>query len=655
MDRESAKAEIKSREPDFLQRARQKAGGHYTYICPSCGNGSGSSGDGIALDPHAKSRRYKCFVCGLSEDVIGLWKLHNNITDDREAFNGLYEYYGLQVDSYKATAKDDFKREYQKQDKNERYTQPNIHNNTYTYKDKVNNMDYYRECAERISSTDYPQKRGLSEEVIARFMLGYDPHFNKGTGGKEWEALIIPTGKNSYVARNTDTQAEKKDRYRKQGASQIYNTRALKEAQKPVMVCEGELDALSIITVGGEAVALGSTANYRQLVKLLEAQKPAQPLVIALDNDNDGEDTANRLVTELERLGISFYRLNLYGEHKDANEALLKDRESFKTAVEDVEHIEDEALQAAKEEYLKNSTASHLQEFIDGIADSVNTPCISTGFKNLDDALDGGLYEGLHILGAISSLGKTSLIVQICDQIAANGNDVLIFSLEMARSEIMAKSISRLTFLDAIQNNGNVRDAKSMRGITDGVRYMRYSNTERELIQRSIKAYGEYAGNIYITEGIGEVGVKEIRETVQQHILFTGKKPVVVVDYLQIIEPTDVRATDKQNIDKAVKELKRISRDNKVPVIAISSFNRANYKEAVTMEAFKESGAIEYSSDVLIGLQLKGAGGKDFDANKAKTDNPRKIEFVILKQRNGATGKKVDMEYYPIFNYFKEV
>ena len=73
------------------------------------------------------------------------------------------------------------------------------------------------------------------------------------------------------------------------------------------------------------------------------------------------------------------------------------------------------------------------------------------------------------------------------------------------------------------------------------------------------------------------------------------------------------------------------------------------------MEAFKESGAIEYSSDILIGLQLKGAGKKDFDANEAKTKNPREIELVVLKNRNGATGKKVELEYYPLFNYFKEV
>jgi replicative DNA helicase len=284
----------------------------------------------------------------------------------------------------------------------------------------------------------------------------------------------------------------------------------------------------------------------------------------------------------------------------------------------------------------------------------VDTPCISTGFTKLDEALDGGLYEGLYIMGAISSLGKTTLIIQIADQIAQAGQDVLIFSLEMARTEIMAKSISRHTLQQVLSNGGDVRNAKTTRGITTGKRYLKYSKAEHEIINGALTAYGTYADRIYISEGIGDIGAEQIRETVKQHILFTGNTPVVIVDYLQILAPYNERATDKQNTDKAVLELKRISRDYKTPVIGISSFNRANYSVAVTMEAYKESGAIEYSGDVLLGLQLKGVGEKSFDANEAKKKNPREVELVVLKNRNGRTGDKLEYKYYPLFNYFKE-
>ena len=120
-------------------------------------------------------------------------------------------------------------------------------------------------------------------------------------------------------------------------------------------------------------------------------------------------------------------------------------------------------------------------------------------------------------------------------------------------------------------------------------------------------------------------------------------------------ETYDIKATDKTNTDKAVLELKRLSRDYKIPVIGISSFNRDSYSNKVSMKSFKESGAIEYGSDVLIGLQLKGADDKNFDVDKEKQKDPREVELVILKNRNGATGKKVNYKYYPMFNFFEEV
>ena len=661
MDRQTAKEEIKNREPDFLQPAKQRVNGHTSYICPICGNGSGSSGTGIALDPKStRVRRYKCFVCGLSEDVIGLWKLHNGITDDREAFTSLYSYYGLEVDR-KPTAREDFKPECQNQAKNERYTHSSIHIDTYTQEtERASKMDYFKACMEKLSQTDYLNQRGISEAVATKYMLGFDDSYTQGTGSRRWKALIIPTGKTSFVARNTDPNADHKNRYRKNGASQLYLKKTLWEATSPVFITEGELDALSIVEVGGEAVALGSTANYGKLLEAVKERKPAQTLILALDNDEDGEKTADTLAEELKKLEVPFYRYNPYGDQKDANGALVASRskleDAVKQAVAEAQSLKEEELEAQREEYYKqNSTAYHLQSFIDGIADSVNTPYIPTGFSKLDEVLDGGLYEGLYIVGAISSLGKTTLVLQIADQIAQAGTDILIFSLEMARTELMSKSISRLTLLDVLQNDGALQDAKTTRGITTGSRYKYYSDREQELITRAITAYGEYAGNIFIHEGIGDIGTAKVREEIQKHILFTGKKPVVIIDYIQILAPADIRATDKQNTDKAVLELKRISRDFKLPVIGVSSVNRASYNSKVSMEMLKESGSLEFGSDVIFGLQLKGVGTSGFDVNTAKNKNPREVELVILKNRNGSTGGTQSFEYYPMFNYFKEI
>lgn len=645
MERQEAREQLKEQLKPYVESITRKSKGANMYVCPLCGSGTGSHSTGAFS---IKGTSWKCFSCNESGDIFDLIGKHEGITDYSEQLKRAGELFGVSIDIYRATAQEDF-REYQNPPKNEQYTHNNIHTTDYT--------QFFLQANRDIEKTSY--HRGLSIETLNRFNLGYVESWRhpKAPNAPASPRLIIPTSKESYLARDTREQIpEEQKPYSKSkvGSIHLFNAEALQNATKPIFIVEGELDALSIIEVGGEAVALGTTTKVKSLLEVLKTKKPEQPLIIALDNDEAGEKAYKELSEGLRGLSIPFYRLNPAGEYKDANEALQGNREALRQAVEEAEHIQDEAEQAQREAYLSTSTAHYLQSFIDGIADSVNTPYIPTGFKGLDTVLDGGLYEGLYIVGAISSLGKTTLITQIADQIAQAGHDVLIFSLEMARAEIMAKSISRHTLQQVLSSGGDIRNAKTTRGITTGKWYENYSKTERDLINGAIVSYSQYANHIYISEGIGDIGAEQIRETIKQHILFTGNTPVVIIDYLQILAPYNDRATDKQNTDKAVMELKRISRDYKTPVIGISSFNRANYSVAVTMEAFKESGAIEYSSDVLIGLQLKGAGKKDFDANEAKKKSPREIELVILKNRNGSTGDRLEFRYYPLFNYFEE-
>lgn len=660
MERQDAREQLKGYLRNYVESVTQKSKGANLYVCPLCGSGTGKSGTGAFSIKNGTS--WKCFSCNAGGDIFDLYGAINGTTDHNEQLRGLSEMYGIQVASYRSTAQEDFSPEYQNHAKNERYTHNSIHTSVYTQADPPQQTDYtdfFLQAHKAVEQTDYWKRRGLSKETVDRFKLGYVAEWRhpKAPKAPASPRLIIPTSPYSYLARDTrETIPEEQRAYSKSkvGSIQLFNKKALQTATKPIFIVEGELDALSIIEVGGEAVALGTTTKSKALIEMLKAQAPAQALIIALDNDEAGQRASRELIEGLQGLNIPCYSFNPCGQYKDANEALQRDREALTIAVEEAEHLQDEEAQAQKEAYLKNSTAHYLQSFVNGIADSVDTPYIPTGFKKLDSVLDGGLYEGLYIVGAISSLGKTTIITQIADQIAQAGTDVLIFSLEMARAEIMAKSISRHTLQSVLATGGDIRNAKTARGITTGKRYIDYSQTERDLINSSIMEYSKYAQNIYISEGVGDIGAEQIRETVQKHILFTGKTPVVIIDYLQILAPYSERATDKQNTDKAVMELKRISRDYKTPVIGISSFNRANYKEAVTMEAFKESGAIEYSSDILIGLQLKGAGKKDFDANEAKRKDPREIELVILKNRNGRTGDSLSFNFYPLFNYFEE-
>ena len=638
MTREDARNEINSRPPAFLKPAEKRG-----YICPDCGQGS-KNGVGICRD---KTGHYKCFDCGLYADTIELYGHANGLQDYNAQLQGAADYYRIRIDG-------------QPGNQNQPKTEQAAPAQDFT--------TLYREAAAHLTETDYPQRRGLSPEVCQAYNIGYLPAWKHPKAPKNAPAsprLIIPISAGTYLARDTRPQlTPEQDGYKKQlckggaGGSWTFNRETLRTAARPVYVVEGAIDALSILEVGGEAVALSSTAYIKGFVEELKREKPVQPLIIALDNDAAGSAAADKLERELDALQIPFCRHNPAGDYKDANERLQKDRDGLAAAVAEGEAAADrqaaEDLEARRAEYMKNSAAAHLQEFINGISASVNTPHISTGYKSLDKALDGGLYEGLYIFGAISSLGKTTFLIQMADQIAQQGQDVLFFSLEMARTELMAKSISRHTAQETLDGGGEMKDAKTARGITDGARYAHYSQTERALIQTAIETYNSYAGHIFITEGLGDVGAQHIRETIQEHVTFTGRVPVVIVDYLQILAPYSDRASDKQNTDKAVLELKRISRDYKTPVIAVSSFNRDNYTNAANMAAFKESGGIEYSSDVLLALQLAGAGKKDFDATKEKAKSPRETELVILKNRNGKTGDVLPFKYYCLFNLFRE-
>ena len=653
MDREQAKETAKGMIEAYLQQR-----GINTRKAFSCLNPQhADSNPSMSLD--RKHNRAKCFSCGASYDVFDLIGIDYGLTDSKAIFDKAYEVLGIQIDSTprRSRPEEDFRpMDGQKHAKTGQNT--DTHTDVYTHKAEEDRTAYYEECKRRIADTDY--HRGLSLETLERHYIGFDPCFKtKDSSGNfvQWRALIIPTGKESFAARNTDENAGHKDRYRKRGAAQIFAYKTLQTASNPIFVVEGEIDAMSIEEAGGAAIGLGSYDNVPLLLKLLEAKKPSQPLIIAFDDEEEQdkqkrvEEAERQLSDGLKRLQIPFYRLHPYGGHHDANEALMQDREAFTEAIAGAERIEQQAEEEERSAYLATNTGAYLQQFINGIAESVNTEAIPTGFETLDKVLDGGLYEGLHTIGAISSLGKTTLIMQVADMVAESGRDVLIFSLEMARAELMSKSISRHTLQQAMRD-GNTRNAKTARGITDGKRHINYSRAENELIRDAITAYSRYAGRLYIQEGVGDIGVTQIRETVERHIRFTGRRPLCIVDYLQILSPYNERATDKQNTDKAVLELKRISRDFKLPVIAISAFNRTSYKAEAMFEALKESGSIEYTSDTVIGLQLKGAGKKDFSPTEEKKRDPRQIELVILKNRQGKVGDKILFEYYPMFNYF---
>lgn len=315
----------------------------------------------------------------------------------------------------------------------------------------------------------------------------------------------------------------------------------------------------------------------------------------------------------------------------------------------------------------------------------------ATGFTELDKKLDGGFMgEQLIFLGAISSLGKTSYALQIATQIAEQGKDVLIFSLEMSKNELNAKTISRYTHTLTMGKKNEYRQKYRLttRDILSGrvgdMVFNEPQDDKARLFVEAIDATEKIAGNIRIFVGENDVTVDKVRAVVDTHIKATRKRPFVIVDYLQILNPSDeARTTDKRLLtDYDVTRLKVVSRDYHIPVLVISAFNRTSYLEPVSMSSFRESSGIEYSSDILLAMQYDGMdyqkhwftrkSGKKTQVFESQQDHNTRvrelldkmdkdgsnglelpIELKILKNRNGTKGS-LYYGFLPAYNYYGE-
>lgn len=652
MTRNEARDYITHHPEEYLEKDRSGRG----YICPICGSGSGSNGTGMSTQDKI---HFTCWSgqCIHNEDILDIIGKEYSITDYNGKLEKACSLYGITLDAERpsirqASAEEDF-REVGKSD------QPSPKKEEQKTEEKDFTLSYRGWMANR-RECDYLTRRGISEAVQDRFMIGYAPAWtNESKTVPSSPRLIIPTGKASYIARAI-RETDKGKRYINEGKATLFNWKELYRGSSAVFIVEGAIDAMSVIECECRAIGLNSTSNHEKLVSFLKEQmiERLPTFLIALDKDEAGRKTAEDLLHGLESIGAEAYTVDICGEYKDPNEYLVSDREGFKASLMKARGKIDEMREQKAEEYRKtHGNKAYLDAFIRKIA-TTNTPTISTGFPILDGCLDGGLREGLYFIGAISSLGKTTFLLQLADQIASMGQDVLFFSLEMSRNELIAKSVSRLTY--TMSDEGKKIEPKSVWEVTDYRKYQYYSQEEQIFIEKAIAEYGETVGShLFVIEGMGDVTVDVIREEVARHKANTGTSPVVIIDYLQIIAPpTSVTRmlTEKQTVDANVLSLKRISRDYKTPVIAISSFNRDNYANTVSMVSFKESGAIEYSSDVLIGLQYKGTGQKDFDMNKARQKEVREVEMLIIKNRNGqiAVSPPIEMDYRPKYNFYKE-
>lgn len=152
---------------------------------------------------------------------------------------------------------------------------------------------------------DYFTGRGISQEMIDRFRLGYDPKLRRA---------IVP-GDNGYCIRR-DITDQQQARYMNPKIPEnakpgehglhpdLFNSAALYQTERPVFIVEGALNALSILQAGGQAVATNSTGNVKALQRRIEQARPAAELIIWFDDDESGQKAARAASEILKAHGI---------------------------------------------------------------------------------------------------------------------------------------------------------------------------------------------------------------------------------------------------------------------------------------------------------------------------------------------------------------
>lgn len=662
MDRETAKGQIKT-GVSCLELLEKSQGG--LFCCPFCGSGHGISKTG-AVKYYPDTNKFYCHACKTGGDVITLYEQINSV-DYNTALTELAEHMGITIDPYKIPAGAGST---ERREKATTTPAPGAKEQAQNEQDApaenaapAHYGNYYISCISRLedpAAVDYLTRRGISVDTARYFGIGFDPAADPaaapGAIGDEYKPhpcprIIIPTSASHYVARSIDPATPKKyeklnpNREKGAGSPAIFGAEHYLYAQdvQEVFVTEGAFDALSVIEAGAAAIALNSAANAEALIKRLEEKRTDATLILCLDNDERGRKAEETIRAGLQRLNISFICADICGEHKDPNEALTKDREAFITAVERAKR-----QTAAKPDNTSLYIESLMPDEILRFRSDKNT-----GFAELDKNA-GGLYSGLYVLAAISSLGKTSFALQLADQLAAGGHDVLFFSLEQSRLELVSKSLARYV---AQTGTADTVTSLSIRKGYLPAQVLRAAETYKKAV----------ADRLSVIEGNFSCNASFIADYTRQFVRRNDSRPVVFVDYLQILQPQEDsrRQTTKESVDSTVTELKRLSRELNITVFIVSSVNRVNYLTPIDFESLKESGSIEFTADVIWGLQLqclnedlfaqeKRLKDKRERIRKAKAENPRKIELVCLKNRYGIANYSVNFEYFPAVDLFEE-
>jgi replicative DNA helicase len=263
---------------------------------------------------------------------------------------------------------------------------------------------------------------------------------------------------------------------------------------------------------------------------------------------------------------------------------------------------------------------------------------ISTGYTILNN-LTGGLQDSdLIIIAARPGVGKTAFGLSLAYNISKYSKIPSgFFSLEMKAEQIVMRLMSMESKID-------------VRKIRTG----RFNNDEVLQLSKSIRALSHLP--IYIDD-TPAISLHELRAKARRMISENGVR-IIFVDYLQLMQgPTNAESRERE-ISYISRGLKALAKELDIPIVALAQLNRQveiRQTKRPMLSDLRESGAIEQDADIVCFLHRPDLYIRKSDDEKTKeTDEPKLVDFIIAKQRNGPTGD-FNLLFFPKFTRFEEV
>jgi len=245
---------------------------------------------------------------------------------------------------------------------------------------------------------------------------------------------------------------------------------------------------------------------------------------------------------------------------------------------------------------------------------------VTSGFKDLDQLTFGFQRQEMIVLAARPSMGKTSLALNFAEAAAmpkhGEGTTTLIFSLEMSAAQLALRMLCS-------------RSRVNMKLLREG---LLSKNGDEQ--QRLLQAADEFSKSSIFIDDSSHLSIMELRAK-SRRVHARTKLGFIIVDYMQLLSPTDPKVPREQQVAEASRGLKALAKELDVPVLVLSQLNRSSEKENRTpkLADLRESGSIEQDADVVLMLT------RPKDADEKFQVAADSAELIVAKQRNGPVGE----------------